>query len=293
MSLQSTFHRLLQEPPPEYAFEISEAGLAHTRPIASKQVGFEPFEPQTIVVSPMRDNVLRPDLVQAKLQQIVPKDGKKRRAVLILPDYCSRIVTLDFDEFPTDVNNRMALVKFRMKKSVPFDLDTAAVSFQVQPGDKGKIQVLVAAVALEIVTHYEAPFRAAGFLPGLITTSSLASADLIRDEGASVTCKLNGRVLTVVVFRNRRIQMVRCVELPELDAEEVMNVLYPTVAYVEDELKTRPTNVLLCGFRTLGEEYQTLWETELGVPFQPLRSRWGIPGENNAGLLGYLESVTA
>ena len=31
------------------------------------------------------------------------------------------------------------------------------------------------------------------------------------------------------------------------------------------------------------------WEQELGVPVEILRSRFGLAGQNNAGLLGYLE----
>jgi hypothetical protein len=30
-------------------------------------------------------------------------------------------------------------------------------------------------------------------------------------------------------------------------------------------------------------------EQELGVPIETLRSRFGLAGQNNAGLLGYLE----
>ena len=33
------------------------------------------------------------------------------------------------------------------------------------------------------------------------------------------------------------------------------------------------------------------WRTDWGVAIEPLRSRFGTPGETNAGLLGYLESV--
>jgi hypothetical protein len=49
--------------------------------------------------------------------------------------------------------------------------------------------------------------------------------------------------------------------------------------------------LLLCGFgaETAGAEER--FAEELGVEVEPLRSPLGVPGENNAGLLGYLRSI--
>ena len=116
---------------------------------------------------------------------VAPPNGhRKRRAALILPDYCARIAVLDFDNFPTDPEEQLALLRFRMKKSVPFEVDSAIVSYAAQPRkkDKEKIEVLAAVMSAEIVGHYEAPFRAAGFHPGLVTTSSLAALNLMQPE---------------------------------------------------------------------------------------------------------------
>ncbi len=48
---------------------------------------------------------------------------------------------------------------------------------------------------------------------------------------------------------------------------------------------------MLCGFGERTEEAQRRFEEELGVEVEPVRSPLGAPGENNAGLLGYLRSV--
>ena len=71
-----------------------------------------------------------------------------------------------------------------------------SVSFYPQ-GRKGKgADVVVVAAALEIVARYEAPFRAAGLHPGLVTTSGIAMVDLERGPDISVIARLSGRVLT-------------------------------------------------------------------------------------------------
>jgi len=74
-------------------------------------------------------------------------------------------------------------------------------------------------------------------------------------------------------------------------ADEVLSILFPTFAYVEDETGRRPEVLLLCGFGGSGEAFRLRAQTELGVEVEPLRSRFGTPSRENAGLLGYLESV--
>jgi Tfp pilus assembly PilM family ATPase len=50
----------------------------------------------------------------------------------------------------------------------------------VQPAEGKKFDVVVVVAPLEVISRYEAPFRAAGMNPGLVTTSSLAALNLVR-----------------------------------------------------------------------------------------------------------------
>ncbi|MGH9627254.1 MAG: hypothetical protein ACRD7E_02655 [Bryobacteraceae bacterium] len=291
---------LLRELPPDHAFEISEAGIAYVRPGVSPETRFQPLENDVLSVSPLRDNVLRPEALAAAVKSLVTGtvSRKRNKAVVILPDYCARVAVLEFDAFPADPKEQLSLVRFRMKKSVPFDVDSAAIAYHPQPaavqqpaGASKKLDVLVVVAALEIVGRYEAPFRAAGLQPGVVTTSVLAAADLDLSRGISVLAKLSGRVLTVAVLHSGVLKLVRCVELSVVTPEEIVAVLFPTVAYVEDEHAARPDRLLLCGLGALGEENSPAWESDLGLPVEPLRSKFGVPGEYNAGLLGYLQSL--
>src|SRR5207244_3377183 len=85
-------------------------------------------------------------LREAAVRRLAPTNGKRREAALILPDYCARVAVLDFDSFPADPKEQLSLVRFRLKKSVPFDVDSAAVGYWAQPAAGGK-QDVVAAVA--------------------------------------------------------------------------------------------------------------------------------------------------
>jgi hypothetical protein len=60
---------------------------------------------------------------------------------------------------------------------------------------------------------------------------------------------------------------------------------------VEDNLGRRAEKLALCGFGARTDEAARRFAEELGVEAEPLRSPLGSPGENNAGLLGYLRSI--
>jgi hypothetical protein len=143
----------------------------------------------------------------------------------------------------------------------------------------------------DIVVQYEAPFRAAGFHPGLVTTSSLAALNLLAPDGISLLVKLSGRVLSVLVLQENAVNLARCIEMEGGRQEDIESVLHPTIAYVEDELKGRPKQIWLAGFGAEMEQLAPRWEKEWGVAVQPIRSRFGTPGKGNTGLLGYLESL--
>lgn len=294
MAIFDTLGRLLKDPLPDFAFELSEAGIAYARPIAGSQPEFRPLEEGALTVSPLADNVHKPDALADAVRAITGGAvGRRRRtAVLIVPDFCARVAVLGFDSLPPDPKDQLSLVRFRMKKSVPFDVESAVVGFYAQPARAGiaGVQVVVVAAALEIIARYEAPFRASGLHPGFVTTSALAMLDLVHEPDVSVVARLSRHQLTVSVINAGRLNLLRCVELASPSHEEILGVLFPTVAYVEDELQAKPARLLLCGFGDSAHDGS--WQAELEVPVATLQSRLGAPNQFNAGLLGYLTSLT-
>ena len=105
-----------------------------SRPSLSPQLAeFARFEPGVLLVSPVHDNIQQPQVLLDHIQPWPRATDRKRRAAVILPDYCARVAVLDFDTFPTDPDEQQALVRFRLKKSVPFEVETAMVSYVQQP----------------------------------------------------------------------------------------------------------------------------------------------------------------
>ena len=291
--LLARIQHLLKEPPPAMAFEISESGIAAARIGSRAEMEFQPLKPGTLEVSPLKENVVDPDDFSAAVRSVARAQGarKRRDAALILPDYSTRLAILDFDEFPSGPEEQLALIRFRLKRSVPFDVESAALSYFEQTAGNGKIEVVTCVAPLEIVARYEAPFRAAGMNPGLVTTSALAALELAPEAGLSVVAKISGNILTVLVRDRAQLRMVRCLELPTGTLEDIAAVLVPTFVYVEDNLGGRPGKLFLCGFEGDTRDAAAYFQDELDVEVEPLRSALGAPGEHNAGLLGYLRSI--
>ena len=297
MSILHRVARLVEDPPPEIAFEISEGGIAWARRGRNLETGFQPLDPGVLAITPVKDNVLAPEAFSAAVAAIggglpAGRKPKQKAAALLLPDFAARLAVLDFDSFPTNAEEQQALVRFRIKKTVPFDVDGAVISFQVQPrsGSKGA-DVIVAAVALEIAARYEQPFRAAGYHTGLVTTSTLAMLQLVEGGAVTAAVRLSGRVMTLAAVAASRLRLVRTVELETAAVEEIGAVVFHTFAYLEDELRCRPEKVLLCGFGPCQDELVQTLAAETQVRVEPMRSRWGAPQGHNAGLFCYLESV--
>jgi len=284
---------LLQDPPPSMAFEITEAGIAAARIGSKAELDFQPLKPGTLTVSPLKENVNDADEFSRAVMALAgTQSARKRKDVtLILPDFSARISVLDFDNFPSDAKEQAALIRFRLRRSVPFDVESAAMSYYPQSLGHKKVDVLAVLAPLEIVSRYEAPFRKVGMWPGLVTTSSIAALELAPENGLTVIAKMTGHVLTVLVREKSKLRLVRCLELPSPHLDDIAAVLLPTFVYVEDNLGGKAESLILCGFGAETDEAQRRFREELGVEAEPMQSPLGAPGENNAGLLGYLRSI--
>lgn len=76
MAVWNQIKSLVTDPPPAFVFELSEAGIAFAQ---NGQGSFEAFEPGTLIVSPVADNLPHPGLVSAVVERLAPSSGPKRK----------------------------------------------------------------------------------------------------------------------------------------------------------------------------------------------------------------------
>jgi type IV pilus assembly protein PilM len=285
MSALDQIRALLKDPPPEFAFEIAADGISmsRTRPPAAVQRAALPEG--VILPSPVKDNVLDATALAQAVARLVPAStGRGRRtAALILPDNSMRLAVIDFATLPDKEEERLALIKFRLRKTLPFDIDEAALSYYVQADNK----VLAAVAPVEIVARYEAPFRAAGLHPGLVTSSTVAMLELLPAKGSLLVAHHSPGALTVLALQNGKVTLARSLELAHGTAdplEEISADIYPTLIYIEDQTGSRPEQVIIAGFGDDADAAATRLAVELDLPVNAL------PGDH-LGLTGYLQSL--
>jgi type IV pilus assembly protein PilM len=284
MSLLDSIQSLLKDPPPEFAFEISASGIAMSRTRGPATIQFVPLAEGVVEPSPIKENILDVPAFTAAVKKLVPPGGR-RTAALILPDNAMRLTVLEFDNLPEKDEERIALVRFRLKKTVPFDVDTAAVSYFIQAGNK----VIVAVAPAEIIAQYEAPFRAAGLQPGIVTPAALTLLELLPATGSYLVAHQNSGALAVLVVSNGILTLSRSLEFSSEYAadplDEIVSDLYATSVYVEDQVGARPDRLYLAGF---GTESKLL----LGRLYSELDLTVDVVLEQYPGLSGYLHSVS-
>ena len=81
---------------------------------------------------------------------------------------------LDFDTLPDKPQEADAVVRFRLKKSLPFDVDQSSVSFDRQ-GTSDPVRVIAAVTPRAVLEEYESLVREAGYNPGSVLPSMLAA----------------------------------------------------------------------------------------------------------------------
>lgn len=279
---------LLKDPPPEFAFEISENGIAMSRTRPPATVQFAALDKGVLVPSPIKENIADLPAFTAAVRKLVPATGGRRTAALILPDNAMRLAVLEFDNLPEKEEERIALVRFRLKKTVPFDVDSAAVSYHVQSGNK----VLVAVAPADVIAQYEAPFRAAGLHPGVVTPAALSLLELLPAAGSYLVAHQNSGALAVLVVGNGVLTLTRSLELnsdfsdTNLDPlDEIVSDLYATRVYVEDQAGARPDRLYLAGFGAESSRVASRLSAELDVEVEVL-------DEEHPGLAGFLRSLS-
>jgi type IV pilus assembly protein PilM len=286
--------RLLQDPPPEFVFEIAPDSIRMARAADPSINQTQPLAAGVLSPSPLHDNILLPLAMNEAVQKLVPlaKGNKRRTAALLLPDHCAHISVVEFIGLPDKADEQAALVRARVRRSVPFDVDGAAMSYWVQAagpvsgGGKPKRDVVVAVTPPEIVQHYEAAFVAAGIHPGLVSLAPLACLDLVETHGIALIGRLSGAVLTILVKQDQILKLARSIELEESTLDEIAGHLHQTLVYVEDNLGGPAQELLLAGFGSHQPEALAEFPAAFQIPVRVL-------GGADTAIRGYLKGVAA
>jgi len=160
------------------------------------------------------DRVAVAAAVRRALEQVDAKPNSRDADItLILPDSAVRVLLLDFDALPSRQSDALSIVRFRLKKLLPFEADDAMVSYQVMSSGKSGVRVLAVAIPRDVLSEYETAAREAGFEPGSVLPSTLAALAAVDSDGASLLVNANLLGVTTAIVRSGVLLLHRSLDL--------------------------------------------------------------------------------
>lgn len=189
-------------------------------------------------------NVLDRDAFRATVARVMERVGvgSGTRIGLVLPDPVARVVQLaDEGKARSRRSEAADVLRFRLKKSVPFDVRSARVCavapLPAQPG----AGTLAGAALASVLDAYEEPFRDLGLLPGLVEVSSLAlfgHAAASNGGGDSLLVNWEEDFVSLVVARRQWPLLVRTLAGAAMsEPEAVRRELAQTLLYHRERLE--------------------------------------------------------
>lgn len=244
-------------------------------------------------------NVLDPAALRAAISGALQAVGSgSKDVIVIIPDASVRTLLLDFDSLPAKPQEIEPVIRFRMKKSLPFDVDDAVISYEVKRGN-GNVRVVAAVSPRSIIEEYEGAFRAEGYLPGVVLSSSIAALGIIEGERPSLMLKVDATNITITAAEKQELRLIRTLDNPhgaDVTASELAEGVLPSIVFFEDTFSARIEQIYVGGVAQLAEVGPLLHE-HTGAQVQELApnltseqnlSGESIPPAMMAGLVGAL-----
>ena len=196
----------LEAPPhPPIALEIAPdriSGARFSRTGSLDGFAVEALPAGAILPSAVETNLVNLAAVRTAMEGIRERlRVREEDAALLLPDPVVRVFVQHFEQFPRSAKEAVPMLRWKLKKSVPFEAEETLISYMRQAPREGGVDVVTALGRLRIVREYEAVSEQAGFHPGVVLSSSLAAVSLLEDRRPALLARVSGASLTTAIVR--------------------------------------------------------------------------------------------
>ncbi len=257
---------------PPAAVELSADGvLAAALPTAAEQpvYAFAALPADTLAPGIEHANLQSPQAVAEAIRTALDQVSPRSRSVtLIVPDSTVRVFVLDFDTLPPKAAEAVPVLRFRLRKMVPFDVEQAGISYQILSQTKSECKVLTAVMPGPILAEYEAAVRAADYEPGAVLPSSLAALEMAGSFESVLAANLSDTAITTLIATGQDLLLYRTLELPGSHEErlaEIRRSIAVAAAYYEDKLGAPPRALYYTGNRDAREFANWIGDSTLAV----------------------------
>ncbi len=241
-------------------------------------------------------NVASPAAVrEAVAEALASRGGRGRDVIAILPDAAVRVVLLDFESLPEKRKDADPVVRFRLKKSLPFDIEDAALSYDKHRSN-GAVKVVAAVTPTAVRKEYEGIFRDAGFSPGVVLPSMLSALGPVDAMEPTLILKVDSNTTSVAIVQNSDLLLYRTLENARagtVAAEALADDIYPSLVFFQDTYGSKVTRILLAGLASARELGAAL-EAQTGARISDLVSssqagtQGSLPASLTASVVGAL-----
>lgn len=243
-------------PRPRIACEVSVERVVAAR-AADKMAALESATSQSLPAE-----ALTPGLQQTNLSARQPvvsaiRDtlgviaGRSRDVVLILPDATTRVMLLDFETLPEKPEDAEGVVRFRLKKSLPFDIDQSAVAFDRQAAASG-LRVIAAVTPRSVLEEYESAVREAGYNPGTVMPSTIAALGAVDAAQPTMVIKAEAGSTTFAILDREQLLLYRALENAGaiVTGESLVDDVNTSLVYFEDRYSVTVDRLLVSGVQS-------------------------------------------
>ena len=181
---------------------------------------------------------------------------------LVIPDAATRIMLLDFDTLPDKPQEAEAVVRFRLKKSLPFDVDQSSVSFDRQ-ATSNPVRVVAAVTPRAVLEEYESLVREAGYNPGAVLPSMIAALGAVDASRPTMVIKVERGTTTFAIVDQNQLLLYRALENggSAITGESLVDDVNTSLVYFEDRYAVAVDRVLVAGVESAQELHTALSAT--------------------------------
>jgi type IV pilus assembly protein PilM len=193
----------------------------------------------------------RGKLVAAVRELLTAVAGRSRDVCLVLPDSTTRVMLLDFETLPDKRQDADAVVRFRLKKSLPFDVDQASLSYERQ-GTQDQIRVAAAVTPNSVLEEYESLVREAGYNPGTVLPSMLAALGLVDGSRPAMVIKVEHGTTTFAIVDQDQLLLYRSLDNggSTVTGESLVDDVNTSLVYFEDRYGVNVERLLVTGVQS-------------------------------------------
>lgn len=224
--------------------------------------------------------------------------GRSRDLIAVLPDAAVRVVLLDFEALPPHRQEAEAVVRFRLKKSLPFDVEKAKVSYHAYRSN-GAVRVVAAVALASIVEEYESAVREAGYEAGVVLPSMLSALGAAAAQRPTLVVKVDEHTTSIAILDQQQVLLFRTLENTRgatITGEKLAEDVYPSVVFFQDTYHLNIEQIFVAGMPATAEAAPAL-RAQTGAEVRDLvgtlqldDSAGTIPKWRMAGIVGALAS---